>query len=159
MFCRDGNLMMGPNVWRDDLPGFRPAIYGYYEQVLDLGHVLFKAFALTLGIAEGFFEDKIDKPMSQLRLIYYPTRHGPVGAVPVAASTRSPRRPRPLPRSPASRRLAPPRKSAPCALLGHACTRLRPPPPGTRAVGVSPSADESCVGSVTSGLAPVSPVW
>ena len=77
---RDGNIMIGPNVWPDGLPGFQPAVYGYFERVVDLGHVLFKAFALALGIDEDFFEDKITKPMGQLRLIYYPTREGPVTA-------------------------------------------------------------------------------
>jgi isopenicillin N synthase-like dioxygenase len=76
----DGNIMMGPNVWPDGLPAFRPAVYGYYQQVIDLGHVLFRAFALALGIEENFFEDKIDKPMGQLRLIHYPIREGPVVA-------------------------------------------------------------------------------
>ena len=77
---RDGNIMMGPNVWPDGLPAFQPAIYGYYERIVDLGHVMFKAFALTLGIDEDYFEDKIDKPMGQLRLIYYPIREGAVTA-------------------------------------------------------------------------------
>ncbi|MFP6741431.1 MAG: 2-oxoglutarate and iron-dependent oxygenase domain-containing protein [Alphaproteobacteria bacterium] len=78
--CGDDNIMMGPNFWPDQLPGFQPAMYGYFERILDLGHVLFKGFALALGIEEDFFEDKIDKPMGQLRLIYYPTREGPVTA-------------------------------------------------------------------------------
>ncbi|MEE2981368.1 MAG: 2-oxoglutarate and iron-dependent oxygenase domain-containing protein [Pseudomonadota bacterium] len=79
LYC-DGNIMIGPNVWPDEPAGFQPAVYGYFEQVVELGHVLFKAFALALGIEESFFEDKIDKPMGQLRLIYYPTRVGPVTA-------------------------------------------------------------------------------
>ncbi len=75
-----GNIMMGPNVWPDGLPAFRPAIYDYYLRVVGLGPVIFRAFALTLGVDEDFFEDKIDKPMGQLRLIYYPPRLGPVVA-------------------------------------------------------------------------------
>ena len=71
-----GNIMYGPNLWPDCLPSFRPAVYGYFERVLDLGHLLFRAFALALQLEEDFFEDKIDKPMAQLRLIYYPPRQG-----------------------------------------------------------------------------------
>ncbi len=76
----DGNIMMGPNVWPEGLPAFQPAVYGYYLRVLDLGHVMFRAFALALGIDEDFFEDKIDKPMGQLRLIHYPPQEGTVTA-------------------------------------------------------------------------------
>ena len=57
--------------------GFRDAVYGYYEAILALGHALFRGFALALDLPEDFFEDKIDKPMAQLRVIYYPPRQGP----------------------------------------------------------------------------------
>ncbi len=72
-----GHIMYGPNVWPDDPPGYRDAVYAYYEAVLDLGHALFRGFALALGLAEDFFEDTIDKPMAQLRVIHYPPRAGP----------------------------------------------------------------------------------
>ena len=73
-----GNIMYGPNVWPTTLPSFRPAVYGYFERALDLGHLLFRAFAMALDLPEDFFEDKIDKPMAQLRLLYYPPPQGPI---------------------------------------------------------------------------------
>jgi len=73
-----GNIMYGPNVWPEDLPGFREAVYGYYEAVHTLGRTLFRAFEMTLGLPQGWFDDKIDKPMGQLRLIYYPPQTGPI---------------------------------------------------------------------------------
>lgn len=72
-----GHIMYGPNVWPDGLPAYRSAVYDYFAAVLDLGHVLFRGFALALDLPENFFEDKIDKPMAQLRVIYYPPREGP----------------------------------------------------------------------------------
>ena len=75
---RAGNIMYGPNVWPESPPGFRQAIYGYYEQVLALGRMLFKAFALALELTEDVFDDKIDKPMGQLRLVFYPPQKGPI---------------------------------------------------------------------------------
>ena len=75
-----GNIMLGPNVWPDDLPGFREGVYGYYEDVLGLGVTLFRAFEMTLGLPDGWFDDKIDKPMGQLRLIYYPPQEGRIEA-------------------------------------------------------------------------------
>ncbi len=73
-----GNIMIGPNVWPDRLPDFREAIYGYYESVLGLGRKLFRAFESALGLEDHWFDDKIDRPMGQLRLIYYPSQHDPV---------------------------------------------------------------------------------
>jgi isopenicillin N synthase-like dioxygenase len=73
-----GNIMYGPNVWPADMPDFRKHIYGYYESILELGKVMFKAFALALDLEETWFDALIDKPMGQLRLIYYPPQQGPI---------------------------------------------------------------------------------
>ncbi|MBM3583584.1 MAG: isopenicillin N synthase family oxygenase [Alphaproteobacteria bacterium] len=77
---RAGNIMYGPNVWPDELPGFRPGVYAYYEAALALGRRLFRALEMTLGLPAGWFDDKIDKPMGQLRLIHSPPQAGRVDA-------------------------------------------------------------------------------
>ncbi len=84
-----GNIMLGPNVWPGNLPGFREAVYGYYEAVLGLGRELLRAFELTLGLGDGWFADKTDRPMGQLRLIHYPSQDGPVdpGRIGIGAHT------------------------------------------------------------------------
>jgi isopenicillin N synthase-like dioxygenase len=68
-----GNPLYGPNVWPDELPEFRPEVYRYFEEVLELGHRLFELFALGLGMPKDYFEQFITKPMAQLRLIHYPS--------------------------------------------------------------------------------------
>ncbi len=73
-----GSIMYGPNVWPDNLPGFREGVYGYFEAVMDLGFKLFHAFEMTLGLPQGWFDPLTDKSMSQLRLIYYPPQEGDV---------------------------------------------------------------------------------
>ncbi len=73
-----GNLMYGPNVWPQTPADFRPVVYRYFEQVRALGHRLFRGFALALGMPEDFFEDKIDKPMAQLRVLHYPPQPEPI---------------------------------------------------------------------------------
>lgn len=75
-----GSVIYGPNVWPEELPGFREGVYAYFEEILSLGRVLFAAFALALDLPEDFFEDKITKPMGQLRLIYYPPQEAPIHA-------------------------------------------------------------------------------
>lgn len=69
---RAGSYIYGPNVWPEEVPAFRDEIYAYFEEMLRLGRVLFHGFALSLGLPEDYFADKIDKPMAQLRLVRYP---------------------------------------------------------------------------------------
>ncbi len=70
-----GSKLYGPNVWPREVPEFAPKVYRYFESVRELGHLLFRAFALALELPEAFFEPEITKPTAQLRLIYYPAGH------------------------------------------------------------------------------------
>jgi isopenicillin N synthase-like dioxygenase len=63
--------MLGPVQWPDDQE-FRAAVGGYYAEVSQLAHTLFRGFALALGLPEQYFEAYLKKPPSQLRLIHYP---------------------------------------------------------------------------------------
>lgn len=73
-----GHLMYGPNVWPDELPEFRSVVYGYFEQVLALGRDLFRGFALALDVQEHYFDERIGKPMAQLRVLRYPPQPLPI---------------------------------------------------------------------------------
>lgn len=73
-----GNIMYGPNVWPESPADFRAVVYRYFEAICGLGHALFRGFALALDMPEDFFEDKIDKPMAQLRVLYYPPHNGAI---------------------------------------------------------------------------------
>lgn len=72
-----GNLMYGPNVWPETPAAFRPVVYGYYESILALGRTLFRGFALALDLPEDWFDDKVRKPMAQLRVLRYPPQPEP----------------------------------------------------------------------------------
>lgn len=63
--------LMGPNLW-PDMPGFREDALAYYEHIKGIGHQLFRAFALALGLEETYFDAHLQHPPSQLRLIHYP---------------------------------------------------------------------------------------
>jgi isopenicillin N synthase-like dioxygenase len=67
-----GKWLYGPNVYPANLPGFQEAIERYYAELRQLGSKIFRAFALALNLPEIFFEDKITKPLAQLRLSHYP---------------------------------------------------------------------------------------
>lgn len=63
--------MLGPNQW-PDMPGFREDVKAYYDAAFELGNLLFRGFALALGLPEDGFTRHVNRPPSQLRLIHYP---------------------------------------------------------------------------------------
>lgn len=66
-----GNPMLGPNTW-PELPGFAEAVTEYYQAVLEVGHLLLRAFADALGEDPDVFSRHATKTPSQLRLVHYP---------------------------------------------------------------------------------------
>jgi isopenicillin N synthase-like dioxygenase len=68
-----GAMFRAPNLW-PALPGFRDAVLAYFDAVWGVGRALHRAFAVDLGLAPDFFEDKLDRPMATLRLLHYPAR-------------------------------------------------------------------------------------
>lgn len=63
--------LLGPNIW-PAMPGFREDAKAYYAHVTGIGCLLFRAFALALGLAEDHFDGLAINPPSQLRVIHYP---------------------------------------------------------------------------------------
>jgi len=66
-----GKPFRGVNLW-PALPGWRETVLAYYDACWALGRRIHHGFALDLGIAEDFFEDKLDAPMATLRMLHYP---------------------------------------------------------------------------------------
>ena len=74
-----GNPMYGPNLWPARPAAFRIQTTAYVEEMVRLGTRLFQGFALALGLPEHWFDDKVEKPMGQLRVIRYPPQEpGPI---------------------------------------------------------------------------------
>lgn len=71
-----GKPFRGVNRWPDQvaLPAFRVTMLTYFEVCHVLGMRLHRALAHDLGIAENFFDDKLDQPLTTLRLLHYPPR-------------------------------------------------------------------------------------
>jgi isopenicillin N synthase-like dioxygenase len=81
-----GNPLLGPNQWPDQ-PDFRRAVSEYYGAVLDLGQLLFRAFAVALGEPVELFASQARKAPSQLRLIHYPYDSQAVDSIGIGAHT------------------------------------------------------------------------
>lgn len=75
-----GLPLHGPNVWPENLPGFRETLERCFAEMRRLAEELMGCFALGLSLDEDFFADKIDRPLAQLRLLHYP----PQEATPLA---------------------------------------------------------------------------
>jgi isopenicillin N synthase-like dioxygenase len=66
-----GRPFRGANRW-PELPGFRAATLAWFDACWALGRRLHRGFALDLGLAEDFFDRRLDRPMATLRLLRYP---------------------------------------------------------------------------------------
>lgn len=64
--------VMPPNLWPQEVPGFREHGYALYRALDDLGSIVLSALALNLGLPEHWFRDKTDHGNSILRPIHYP---------------------------------------------------------------------------------------
>jgi isopenicillin N synthase-like dioxygenase len=66
-----------PNIWPDHMPDFKASITSYHDGMLGLSRVLGEAFAMSLGLDEQFFVNRMKKPIANMRLLHYPP-HSPV---------------------------------------------------------------------------------
>lgn len=61
-----------PNAWPERLPGLSTAFGAYYKACSGVARNLMQLFALALGLPEQFFDDKIDRHITQLVSACYP---------------------------------------------------------------------------------------
>ena len=72
-----GRQFFQPNIWPDAPAGFRDAAVTYYRTMHGLVGFLMRLTALALGLAETFFDDKVDRSIGTMRLNYYPSQVQP----------------------------------------------------------------------------------
>jgi len=64
--------VMAPNLWPEEVEGFREFGYGLYQALDALGTRVLRALALHIHLPEHFFDDKTNFGNSILRPIHYP---------------------------------------------------------------------------------------
>jgi isopenicillin N synthase-like dioxygenase len=64
--------VMGPNLWPEEVPGFRQDVYGLYQALDELGRELLSALATYLELQADFFDASVREGNSVLRLLHYP---------------------------------------------------------------------------------------
>ena len=67
-------LPVRDQVWPKSQPRLNPICESYYKSVGSLASQLMKLFALALNLEETFFDDKVDKSYTCLRLLNYPAQ-------------------------------------------------------------------------------------
>jgi len=63
----------GLNQW-PDIDGFRELVVGYHTAMRELATVLYRGFALSLDLDGEYFTPKFTKPITELRLLRYPSQ-------------------------------------------------------------------------------------
>ncbi len=66
------NEVMAPNVWPNEVPGFRETFLELFAAFDTAGLRILEAIARHLGLAPDFFEDTVEDGNSVLRLLHYP---------------------------------------------------------------------------------------
>lgn len=75
-----------PNLWPEEVDGFKQAALDLYRALDDLGRRVLSAIALDLDLPRDWFDDKVDLGNSILRPIHYPPiENAPEGAVRAAS--------------------------------------------------------------------------
>lgn len=68
----EGRRYFIPNIWPAEPAGFDVAAARYYAAMETLAAELLRLSALGLGLDEHFFDDKIDRHITAMRLNFYP---------------------------------------------------------------------------------------
>jgi len=70
----EGRRYFIPNLWPERPAGFREAAQRYYAEMERISLALMRLAALGLGVDEHFFDDKIDRHITAMRLNFYPAQ-------------------------------------------------------------------------------------
>jgi isopenicillin N synthase-like dioxygenase len=74
-----------PNLWPARPSGLRPALQAYWRELERVARTLCRIAAGAFELGPEFFDDKVDKHISQLRIMHYP----PPEAAPLAGQLRA----------------------------------------------------------------------
>ncbi len=66
-----------PNLWPERPADLRRLFEEYYRRLARLAATMMKAFAVALDLPESYFDDKIDRHTSVIRVVHYPAQVNP----------------------------------------------------------------------------------
>ena len=66
------NPFLGRNRWPDEMPELQEGVYPFFEEGLQCGRNMMRAFALGMDLPEDSFLKTTDEPIARSSIIYYP---------------------------------------------------------------------------------------
>ena len=69
---RSGRRFVGPNVWPEDLPGFRESVLAYTDAMDRFARRMLPAVAAALDLPPGWFDAAFEESQFSFRLSHYP---------------------------------------------------------------------------------------
>jgi isopenicillin N synthase-like dioxygenase len=75
--CSEANRYFAPNVWPRRPMEMQAVWENYYRACGDLSRELMRICARALGLADSWFDDKVDRPISTLATQHYPKLETP----------------------------------------------------------------------------------
>lgn len=70
-----GKPLRGANQWPAGKEEFRSVMEAYFKAIAQVGEILLRAVAWSLGIKPSFFAEKYTKPLQRTQAIYYPANN------------------------------------------------------------------------------------
>lgn len=70
---RAGVPLHGPNLFPEEIPGFRETVLAYMAALTEVGHALMRGIALSLGLEPDHFRERYMRdPLTLFRIFHYP---------------------------------------------------------------------------------------
>jgi isopenicillin N synthase-like dioxygenase len=69
--------LIGPNLWPDAQPELRAVVAEWHARLVVVARKLLRAWALSLGAEESYFDDHFGEPSTLIKIVRYPGTHEP----------------------------------------------------------------------------------
>ncbi|AZS36434.1 Deacetoxycephalosporin C hydroxylase [Microbacterium lemovicicum] len=69
--------LTGPNLWPAAQPELREVVSEWHDHLSGVARKLLRAWALSLGAAEGYFDDHFGEPSTLIKIVRYPGTDAP----------------------------------------------------------------------------------
>lgn len=81
----DFNRLIGPNLWPAALPALREVVAEWNDHLSGVARKLLRAWALSLGAPESYFDEHFGEPATLIKIVRYPGSTAPEPAQGVGA--------------------------------------------------------------------------
>lgn len=73
----DFSRLIGPNLWPEAQPQLREVADEWQEHLIGVARKLLRAWALSLGASESYFDEHFGEPSTLLKIVRYPGKNEP----------------------------------------------------------------------------------